>query len=153
MVQAMVVPHNQALFWNLSSNVGPGQPNKADDVEFVRFAYFLMKDNPKAMTGEFVTLKPILQKVTTTGAFDNNLADAIRAHQRLRGGTQDGMISVAKTNNFNRGLYDKQHSWMVFPLNNTMIDMAPEIYPRIDLHAQSGPAVTQTVRKICLHGG
>src|SRR5262245_33965212 len=75
MVQAMVVPHNQALFWNLSSNVGPGQPNKADDVEFVRFAYFLMKDNPKAMTGDFVTLKPILQKVTTTGAFDNNLAD------------------------------------------------------------------------------
>ena len=38
-------------------------------------------------------------------------------------------------------------------LNNSMIDMAPEIYPRIDLHAQSGPAVSAAVRKICLHGG
>jgi hypothetical protein len=153
MVQAMVVPHNQALFWNLSSDVGPGQPNKTDDVEFVRFGYFLMKDNPKAMTGQFVTLKPILQKVTPTGPFDNPLAEAILAHQRLRGGTQDGRVSVAKANNFNRGQYDGQHIWMVFPLNNTMIDMAPNIFPRIDLHPQSGPAVTATVRKICLHGG
>jgi hypothetical protein len=154
MVQAVVVPHNQALFWNLSSDVGPGQPNKTDDVEFVRFGYFLMKDNPKAMTGQFGTqLKPVLQKVTPTGPFDAALADAIRTHQRLRGGTQDGRISVAKANNFNRGQYDGQHIWMVFPLNNTMIDMAPNIYPRIDLHPQSGPAVTATVRKICLHGG
>ncbi len=152
MVQAMVAP-NQNLFWNLTTDVGPGQPNKADDVEFVRFAYFLMKDNPKAMTGAFVTLKPILEKVTPTGAFDDALAEAIRAHQRLRGGTQDGRVSVAKSNNFNRGLYDNQHSWMVFPLNNSMIDMAPEIYPRIDLHPRSGPAVTQTVRRLCLHGG
>ena len=154
MVQAVVVPHNQALFWNLSKDVGQGQPNQADDVEFVRFAYFLMKDNPKAMVGEFATqLKPVLQKVTPTGAFDTALADAIRTHQRLRGGTQDGKVSVAKATNFNRGVYDKQHTWMVFPLNNTMIDMAPNIYPRIDLHPQSGPAVTQVVRKICLHGG
>jgi hypothetical protein len=154
MVQAVVVPHNQALFWNLSKDVGQGQPNQADDVEFVRFAYFLMKDNPKAMVGEFATqLKPVLQKVTPTGAFDTALADAIRTHQRLRGGTQDGKISVAKATNFNRGIYDKQHTWMVFPLNNTMIDMAPNIYPRIDLHPLSGPAVTEVVRKICLHGG
>jgi hypothetical protein len=153
MVKAMVVPHNQALFWNLSMDVGPGQPNKPDDVEFVRFGYFLMKDNPKAMTGQFVSLKPTLQKVTPTGPFDNALAEAIRGHQRLRGGTQDGKISVAKANNFNRGIYDGQHTWMAFPLNNTMIDMAPNIYPRIDLHLQSGPAVTETVRKICLHGG
>ena len=154
MVKAVVVPHNQALFWNLSMDVGQGQPNQADDVEFVRFAYFLMKDNPKAMVGEFATqLKPVLQKVTPTGAFDTALADAIRTHQRLRGGTQDGKVSVAKATNFNRGVYDKQHTWMVFPLNNTMIDMAPNIYPRIDLHPQSGPAVTQVVRTICLHGG
>ena len=62
-------------------------------------------------------------------------------------------MSVAKANNFNRGQYDGQHVWIIFPLNNSMIDMAPEIYPRIDLHAQSGPAVSAAVRKICLHGG
>lgn len=151
MVQGLLA-HTGGLFWNVSSDVGPGQPNKPDDVELVRFAYFLMKDNPKAISGAFVALKPVLQKVTPTGAFDNNLLDAIRTHQRLRGGTQDGKVSVARDNRFNKGQYDGQHSWMVFPLNNSMIDMAPNLYPRIDLHPQSGPAVTATVRKICLHG-
>jgi hypothetical protein len=42
---------------------------------------------------------------------------------------------------------------MVFPLNNSMIDMVPTLYPRIDLHPQSGPAMSATVRRICLHGG
>ena len=83
MVQAVVTPHNQALFWNLSFNVGPGQPNQADDVEFVRFGYFLMKDNPKALTGQFVTLKPILQKVTPTGPRCSRRA--IRARKPVAG--------------------------------------------------------------------
>jgi hypothetical protein len=100
MVQAVVTPHNQSLFWNLSASV-----------------------------------------------------EAIRTHQRLRGGTQDGRVSVAKANNLNRGQYDGQHVWMIFPLNNSMIDRAPDIYARIDLHPQSGPAVSATVKKICLHGG
>ena len=153
MVQAVVTPHNQSLFWNLSADVGPGQPNKADDVELVRFGYFMMKDNPKALGGTFAALKPILDKVKPTGGFDDTLAEAIRTHQRLRGGTQDGRVSVAKANNFNRGQYDGQHVWMIFPLNNSMIDMAADIYPRIDLHPQSGPSVSAAVRKICLHGG
>ena len=152
MVKALLA-HTGGLFWNLSSDVGPGQPNLPDDVELVRFGYFLMKDNPKATNGPFAALKPVLQQVTPTGAFDNALAAAIRTHQSLRGGTQDGKVSVAKDNQFNRGQYDGKHTWMVFPLNNSMIDMAPNFYPRIDLHPQSGPAVTGSVRKICLHGG
>ena len=64
----------------------------------------------------------------------------------------DGRVSVARENNFNKGAYDGKHIWMVFPLNNSMIDMAPDIYPRIDLHPRSGPAVSASVRKICLHG-
>jgi hypothetical protein len=148
MVQALLA-HTGGLFWNLSADVGPGQPNMPDDVELVRFGYFLMKDNPKTTAA----LKPALQSVTPTGGFDNALAAAIRMHQSLRGGTQDGKVSVARDNKFNRGLYDAKHVWMVFPLNNSMIDMASNIYPRIDLHPQSGPAVSASVRKICLHGG
>ncbi len=152
MVQGLIA-HTGGLFWNLSADVGPGQPNRPDDVELVRFGYFLMKDNPKATAGPFAALKPVLQKVTPSGPFGNDLAEAIRTHQRLRGGTQDGRVSVAKDNRFNRGEYDGQHAWMVFPLNNSMIDMAPSLYPRIDLHPQSGPAMRATVRRICLHGG
>jgi hypothetical protein len=152
MVQALI-GHTGGLFWNLSADVGPGQPNQPDDVELVRFGYFLMKDNPKATSGPFSALKPVLQKVTPTGTFGNDLAEAIRTHQRLRGGTQDGRVSVARDNKFNRGQYDGQHVWMVFPLNNSMIDMAPTLYPRVDLHPQSGPAMSSTVRRICLHGG
>jgi hypothetical protein len=151
MVQALLA-HTGGLFWNLSADVGPGQPNRPDDVEFVRFGYFLMKDNPKAMNGPFAALKPVLQHVTPTGVFDNALAEAIRAHQRVRGGTQDGRISVARDNKFNLGAYDGKNTWIVFPLNNSMIELASNIYPRIDLHPQSGPAVSTSVRKICLHG-
>jgi hypothetical protein len=121
-------------------------------VEFVRFGYLMLKDNPKATAGPFVALKAACQSITPTGAFDDVLAAAIRTHQSLRGGTQDGRVSVARANNFNKGVYDGKHIWMVFPLNNSMIDMAPDIYPRIDLHPRSGPAVTASVRKICLHG-
>ena len=91
-----LLAHTGGLFWNLSADVGPGQPNLPDDVELVRFRYFLMKDNPKATGGPFAVLKPVLQQVTPTGAFDNALAAAIRTHQSLRGGTQDGRVSVAK---------------------------------------------------------
>ena len=63
----------------------------------------------------------------------------------------DGKVSVAKANNFNRGRYDREHSWLVFPLNNNLIDMAGNLYPRLDLHPQCGPAVKAVVRKICLH--
>jgi hypothetical protein len=151
MVQAVAAFRNQALFWNVSAAVGPGQPNKMDDVELVRLSYFLAKDNPKFTSGDFAVMKPILQKVTTTGAFDNALAEAIRTHERLRGGAQDGKVSVAKANDFNRGRYDREHSWLVFPLNNNLIDMAGNLYPRLDLHPQCGPALKAVVRKICLH--
>jgi hypothetical protein len=147
-----LLAHTGGLFWNLSADVGPGQPNMPDDVELVRFGYIMLRDNPKATSGPFVALKAACQPITPTGAFDDALAAAIRIHQSLRGGTQDGRVSVARDNNFNKGAYDGKHIWMVFPLNNSMIDMAPDIYPRIDLHLRSGPAVTATVRKICLHG-
>src|SRR5947207_14776782 len=140
-----------SLFLNLSADVGPGQPNRPDDVEFVRFGYLMLKDNPKATAGPFVALKAACQSITPTGAFDDVLAAAIRTHQSLRGGTQDGRVSVARENKFNKGAYDGKHMWMVFPLNNSMSDRSPEIDPRIDLHPQSGPAVSATVRKISLH--
>ena len=107
MVQAAIASRNQSLFWNLSADVGPGQANKADDVEFVRLAYYLAKDNPKFFDDpKYEVMKPILQKITPTGAFDDNLALAIRTHQSLRG----GRISVARNNDFNRGRYDRENS-------------------------------------------
>src|SRR5258707_13824127 len=64
-----LLTHGGSLFWNLSADVGPGQPNRPDDVEFVRFGYFLLKDNPKATSGTFVALKAVCQSITPTGAF------------------------------------------------------------------------------------
>ena len=80
----------------------------------MRFGYFLMKDNPKATGGPFAVLKPVLQQVTPTGAFDNALAAAIRTHQSLRGAPRIAEVSVAKDNQFNRGQYDGKHVWMAF---------------------------------------
>ena len=67
-----LLAHTGGLFWNLSADVGPGQPNLPDDVELVRFGYFLMKDNPKVTNGPFAAIKPVLQQVTPSGAFDSD---------------------------------------------------------------------------------
>jgi hypothetical protein len=47
MVVAVAELNGRAFRWNLTANVGPGQPNKLDDVELVRFGYICMRQNLK----------------------------------------------------------------------------------------------------------
>ena len=104
------------FFFNLSQDVGPGCPNAADDVEFVRFGYYCMGTNPQN------TLSPAANKaayaaVPLQGPFDAQLQQVIRLHQAERGGAQDGKVSTIKNASGSYG----ERSWILVPLNNNMI--------------------------------
>jgi hypothetical protein len=146
MVQVLMTGHQ--FQWNLSQNVGPRQPNRSDDVEMVRFGYICFKDAvgptwdiPRKMQTELAALRPM-------GPFDEDLAVVIRAHQRHRGGTQDGVVSVQRSTSTQT--YDGQHRWIIAILNQAMLDATDDFYPRIDRHPQSGPVVSAAVKEILI---
>jgi len=142
MVEA--IANNGDFFWNVNAAVGPGQPNLIDDVELVRFGYFMMRQSPEA-NGELKALKPLLDMLDTKGDFDQSLKNIITVHESLRGGTQDGKVSRAHVTMANRGLYDRKTSWIILGLNTFMIDFY--LYPRLDLHTRCGPNLKTVVKR------
>src|SRR5262249_13254716 len=128
------------FFWNLSTPVGLGQANRTDDVELVRFGYHMMRiasdihlATPK--------LRDALRQMRRTGDFDTDLDTVIRAHQAQKKIPIDGKVSVAHLTVANRGRYDGHHTWIIVNLNNFMRDF--QAYPRIDLHPESGFAISR----------
>lgn len=150
MMVIAVVEFQGTLFrWNLSSNVGPRQPNALDDVELVRFGYICLKQNLRFPADP--SLRPSLNKLRPFGPFDEDLAEVISAHQKARGGTQDGIVSVARITGVGASkneLYDRRNTWIIISLNNNMLDITDDIYPRIDKHPQSGPTLSLKVKQI-----
>jgi hypothetical protein len=132
------------FLWNLTAPVGVGQPNKLDDVELVRFGYFMMRSAPDV--GAFSKeLRDALQGMRRTGGFGDDLDAVIRAHQRHKHENPvDGKISVAHVTVINQGRFDGHIPWIVVNLNNFMRDF--DQYPRIDLHAESGFEISRVAR-------
>ena len=124
------------FFWNLSTPVGLGRPNRTDDVELVRFGYHMMRiaSDINLATPQ---LRDALRQMRRTGDFDT----VIRAHQAEKKIPIDGKVSVAHVTAANRGRYDGHHSWIIVNLNNFMRDF--QAYPRIDLHPESGLAISR----------
>ncbi|CAN5183262.1 hypothetical protein BH11PSE4_BH11PSE4_26840 [soil metagenome] len=146
MVVAVALEGGRAFRWNLSANVGPGQPNLGDDVDFVRFGYFCMKINP--VSRKSPELQAALNKLRPAGGYDTDLAEVIRIHQKDRGGKQDGIVSVERATNANRETYDGAHVWIVAVLNNNMLDVTNDVYPRIDKHPSSGVMLMAAVKRV-----
>lgn len=145
MVQPYVL--NNRFFFNIDANVGLNSPNKEEDVQLVQMGYFAASTNPETPAD----LKPIYAKVTPGAAYKGDANDpltvAIIAHQKSRGGTQDGHVSVI------RGVtYDGAHTYMLTALNNNLIDLQPADFPRLDKHAKC-PQVLRAAVKRCCTGG
>jgi hypothetical protein len=134
--------------WNLTYNVGRNQPNALDDVELVRFGYACMARNPHFPPKAAVT--DVLSKMRLAGPYGDDLQAVIDAHQADRGGTQDGAISVDRGTTFNHERYDSTHGWIIALLNNNMLDVIGDIYPRIDKSDFSGPAISAIVKKLLI---
>jgi hypothetical protein len=144
MVQVLMVGNR--FRWNLSQNVGPGQPNKIEDVELVRFGYTCAKRNPTSQIA--AKMKAELDDLRPFGAFDKDLAKVIVAHQKIVGGTQDGIVSVEKGTAANHESYNGHNRWIMSALNNVMVAEVDNIFPRIDKDLQSGPSISLKVKEI-----
>lgn len=139
------------VFLNVSGNVGPGGPNHPDDVQLVQLGYQSMLLSPvnqkllsPAEREAFAKVKP---GAPYSGAADDPLTVAIRAHEASRGGAQDGHVSVARG-----GSYDGKHSFIVIALNNAIRDTMTRDFPRLDKHPQCPPELRISVMKILLGG-
>jgi len=143
---AQILLINGFFRWNLTTNVGRNQPNALDDVELVRFGYACAARNTlfpsrAEMANEF-------SKMRTTGGYADDLQVVIDAHQKLRGGTQDGAVSVDRGGTFNpKERYDNVHQWIIAVLNNNMLDIIGDIYPRIDKSDFSGPRISEVAKR------
>lgn len=121
------------FFWNVDAKVGPSSPNKIEDVQLVQLGYHCASVGEN--TGIPGELKAVFARVVPgavySGKLDDPLTIAIKAHQKFRGGTQDGVISVM--NNAN-AVYDGIHSWMIVALNNNIRDALGTNWPHLGRH-------------------
>lgn len=151
MVSAVVLKENgnQRFAFNIDANVGVNCPNKLDDVQLVQFGYFAKGQAPDTSP----TLKALCAKVVPgapyTGAPNDPLTLVIKAHQAERGGTQDGHVSVLPPNGATLS-YDGKHSFMILVLNNNMLDITKNDYPRIDKHPSCPSVLKQRVRMLSI---
>ena len=136
------------VVFNLNADVGRMAPNKLDDVELVRFGYFCMKNDPQAQNLIPASMKVALQAMQPKGPYFADLQKVIDAHEEARGGTQDGKVTVGKAQFLHTVIYDGVHSWIIYTLGRNMRDFLPNMYPRIDLHDQSGPEISKRVLEL-----
>jgi hypothetical protein len=131
MVKAIVFSSVHA--WNIEANVGLHAPNQLLDVQLVQFGYLMMSMDPQARLQSFEreALAGLQVGPRCTGMPDDPLVKVIIAHQRSRGGVQDGRVSVIATAS---GSYTEggTFTYIMAVLNNNMRHMAPAAYPRID---------------------
>ncbi|MDR6873384.1 hypothetical protein J2Y55_004408 [Bosea sp. BE125] len=134
--------------WNISANVGLASPNQADDVQLVQFGYYATLINPNTkLTAEQQDLySKIVLGQPCNGTASDPLVAAIRAHQKVRGGPQDGHVSPIKGGTSYDG---GKHTFMMLALNNNMSDVAPDVFPRIDKHPKCPPLVAAFVKRAC----
>jgi len=151
MVSAILLKKSgeQKFFWNIDANVGFRSANKTDDVQLVQLAYSVRatrSDIPAESKRAFAAVKI---GAPCTGLGDDPLVVAIRVHQKDRGGTQDGHVSVIHTSN---GVYHDSggdHLFMLAALVNNIFDAMPADFPRIDKHPSCPPALKASVLNVC----
>ena len=139
---------SNTFVFNLDADVGKASPNKLDDVELVRFGYFCKKNNPIAQPLISAREKVALQTMQPRGPYRADLQEVIDANQESRGGPQDGKVSVGKAQIIHSGSYDGAHIWIIYVLDKNMRDVLPSIWPRIDLHDQSGLEISKKVLEL-----
>ena len=147
-VTVKFLPHDNSIAFTVSDRVGPRCKNSDEDVELVQFGYFAAASNVQTKPA----LRPIFADVEPgakyVGALDDPLTIAIVAHQRDRGGTQDGVISVASTANERYRVGGGFVTFQVIALTNNLFDLAPLDYPRLDKHPSCPPKLKAAVIRL-----
>jgi hypothetical protein len=137
------------FFWNLTEAVGKGKPNLIADVELVRFGYFCTLKLPFIHTRldspDKAFLRAALIKMSVKGGFADDLDVVIREHQRVRGGAQDGYVSVVKATGFNK-TYDGVHVNIHETLMSNAAAFLGDKFPRIDCADEPGSEIKKVSR-------
>lgn len=133
MAKGIMAGSENRFFWNLDANVGPGCPNKLEDVHLVQLAFFCKANNPKypVTPEEKAAYSAVVVGAYYNGAPNDPLSIAIKTLQKVKGGIQDGRISSIKSSS---GMYAEDHTWLLVPLNNNMSDALGVDWPLLDRH-------------------
>lgn len=117
MAYGMVITAEKIFVWNIDAHVGPGCPNRPEDVQLVQLGYYWMARNPKkAMTPQRkAAYSAVVPGSKYTGLPGDPLSVAIKVHQQERGGTQDGKVSPVQPS----GAYG-EHIYMLVSLSNNI---------------------------------
>lgn len=130
------------FYWNIDANVGVGCPNLRDDIDLVQMGYKALAAYPACPP----TLKALIANITVGAAYsgkeDDPLSKAIREDQKLRGGTQDGRVSVIKGSGVH---YEGTHAYMLATLDSHLCINNPTTYPRLDQIPGCPPALKARV--------
>lgn len=125
--------------WNIEANVGLSSPNRTEDVQLVRLGYRSMAIANLPEVGQ--ELKDACRNLNVRGGCsgreDDELVKIIRLHQRLRGGVQDGHVSIIHTDAAHLPVYQEGSIRATFMLNsivNNIASVIPHRWPRVDLH-------------------
>ena len=135
------------FFWNLSGNVGTASPNRPDDVQLVQLGYVCAAGGPKFAAALRVVFGAVVPGAPYTGQEADPLTLAIRGHQTIRGGVQDGHVSVLT--NLAGLTYDGEHTFMMIALNTQMRHRLVGYFPRLDGHPRCPPLVRAAVNAAC----
>ncbi len=147
MAKAILVGRNTRFYWNVDENVGPGCPNKLEDVHLVQLAFFCKANNPKYPVSpeEKAAYSAVMVGAFYSGAPGDPLSIAIEILQKKKGGVQDGRISSIESSS---GMYAEDHGWLLIPLNNNILDSSGGIWPSIDKHPQCTAALSAAVTRV-----
>ncbi len=129
--------------------MGPGCPNKTEDVQLVQLGYACkaVTTRSDATPAEKAFYAKVVPGAVYAGKADDPLTVAIQVHQKARGGTQDGKISPIQNS---VGMYDGQHIWLIMALNNSIIDVIKAGWPRLDKHPKCPAALKAAVLRMFL---
>lgn len=136
-----------AFYFNLHADVGQGCANRLDDVELVRYGIACLAAAPVNRADP--NLRPFLEaaaRVKATGPFDSFVSNAVLAFQKTFDTMHaDGKVSVIRGDRSPHG-----HIYVLQTMTAAMRLACTRVYPRLDLVPETGPALSQVVRKMFL---
>ncbi len=133
------------FYFNLHAEVGPGKPNRIDDVELVRFGIKVLASGERARAAGAAASAFVAAaaQVSFLGPYDATIGAAVLAFQRWKGLTQDSTISKIM------GAYTPHNRIYVLQyMQGEMRRTYPNLYPRIDRVAEVGPTVSAVIRNM-----
>lgn len=137
---------DDVFVFNISANVGPNCPNQLEDVQLVQFGYFAMAHlGGLGLEPEMISAaKAVVVGAPYSGSPNDPLTIAIKLHERLIGGTQDGHVSVLRVAGLS---YYGTHLPMLARLQNDIRAFLKGDFPRIDKHPKCPAELAASIRR------